>query len=92
MDKIQKYGTIGIVYHLATSWTFFGVTWLLTHKSNSGDRIVNYLNLQNKIPKGASSFVIAGIIYKAVMPFRIAFTLLSIPFVVKALNIDVELP
>jgi len=39
--------------------------------------------LENKIPQKAGSLAISGIVYKAVMPFRIGLTLLVLPIVIK---------
>ena len=41
------------------------------------------------MPKGASSFVIAAIIYKATMPARIALTLVTVPLVIKTFGLEV---
>ena len=88
MDKFKEYGKIGIITHLAISWTLFGCTYLVIRNSNQTDKIVKFLKLQDKVPKTASSFVLSGIIYKATMPGRIALSLLAIPLVIKAFNLE----
>jgi hypothetical protein len=52
--------------------------------------LIKKLKLENKVPAKAGSFVIAGIVYKAVMPARIAASLMLIPLVVKFLGNDNE--
>lgn len=52
--------------------------------------MIKKLKLENKVPAKAGSFVIAGIVYKAVMPARIAASLMLIPLVVKFLGNDNE--
>jgi hypothetical protein len=52
--------------------------------------LIKKLKLENKVPAKAGSFVIAGIVYKAVMPARIAASLMLIPLVVKFLGTDKE--
>ena len=90
MDKLKEYGKIGIFTHLALSWTFFAGTYVVIKNSNKTDKIINYLKLQDKIPKSASSFMVSAVIYKAVMPVRIALSLLAIPLVISTFNIEIE--
>jgi len=52
--------------------------------------LIKKLKLENKVPAKAGSFVIAGIVYKAVMPARIAASLMLIPLVIKFLGNDNE--
>ena len=89
MDKLKEYGKIGIVTHLSLSWSLFAGTYLLIRNSNQTDKIINFFRLQSKVPKGASSFVIAAIIYKATMPARIALTLVTVPLVIKTFGLEV---
>ena len=89
MEQIKQYGKIGLITHLTLSWTFLGVTYLVVRKSKQTDRIIKYLKLENKIPKQAGAFAIAGIIYKAVMPVRIGVSIITIPILVKTFNLDV---
>ena len=56
-------------------------TYLFINRTGQSQRLINYLKLENKIPQKAGSFAISAIIYKAVMPFRIAFSLMVIPAV-----------
>lgn len=48
------------------------------------------MKLESKIPKQAGNFAVAAIIYKAVMPARIALSLVAIPVVIKAFDIKVD--
>ena len=57
--------------------------------SHQTDKIINYLRIKDKIPKSASSLTMSFIIYKGVMPFRIAFSLLAIPLVISTFNLKV---
>jgi hypothetical protein len=86
MEQLQQYGKVGIITHLSLSWSFFLGTYLVVNKTNYSDQIIKYLKLENRIPAKAGSFVISGIIYKAVMPVRIGITLLALPLVVKFLG------
>ena len=88
MEKISEYGKIGIITHLSLSWTFFAGTYILLSRGKSPQRIIKYFKLENKIPANAGSFIVAGIIYKAVMPFRLAFSAVAIPVVISALGTD----
>lgn len=45
--------------------------------------------MQNKIPKQAGSLVVAGVIYKAIMPARIALSLMVIPLVINKFGLTV---
>jgi hypothetical protein len=90
MEKLQEYGKVGIITHLALSWTFFAGTYLAVNRTKNPEKILKFLKLENKVPAKAGSFVISGIIYKAVMPARIALSLLCIPIVIKVLDINVE--
>ena len=92
MDTIKEYGKVGIITHLALSWSFFGGLYLFVNRSNQTDKLIRYLKLQDKIPKAAGAFAISGIIYKAVMPVRIAVSILAIPIVVKAFGIQSSSP
>ena len=89
MEKLQEYGKIGIITHLSLSWSIFAGTYLLVRNSNKTNQIVSYLNLSSKIPKGASAFVISAVIYKALMPARIALTLVTLPVIIKTFNLEV---
>lgn len=86
MEELKQYGKIGIITHLTLSWSFFVATYLVVNRSNYSTRIIKYMKLENKIPAKAGSFAISGIIYKSVMPLRIAVTLLALPLVVKVLG------
>lgn len=88
MEQLQQYGKIGIITHLTLSWSFFVATYLVVNRSNYSTSIIKYMKLENKIPAKAGSFVISGIIYKSVMPFRIALTLLALPLVVKMFGVQ----
>lgn len=90
MEQIKEYGKIGIAVHLSLSWTFFGFAYMFVRKSSQTDKLIKFLRLENKIPKQAGAFAVAVIIYKAVMPARIALSALAIPLVIKAFDIKVE--
>lgn len=81
-EKMKQYGKIGLITHFAISWTFFAGLYLVIHKAGKTQKIIDYFKLTNKIPQKAGSFVISGIIYKAIMPVRIGFSLFVIPFVI----------
>lgn len=85
-DQLKKYGTVGIVTHLALSWSFLLGTYLFVNRTGKSAVLIKYLKLESKIPPKAGSLVISGIIYKAVMPFRIALTLLVLPGVIALTN------
>lgn len=72
------------------SWSILAFTYFLVSKTNQGGKIVKFLKLESRIPKSAGSFVIAGIIYKVIMPARIALSLITIPLVIKAFDIHTD--
>ncbi len=86
MEKLQEYGKVGIITHLSMSWTFFLGTYLVVNKTDYSSRIIKYIKLESRIPAKAGSFAISAIIYKAVMPFRIGLTLVTLPFIVQLLG------
>ena len=86
MEKIKKYGKVGLATHLAISWSIFALTYLLISKTGQTMRIIRFLKLESRIPEKAGSFAISAIIYKAIMPGRIALSLLAIPVVYQKLN------
>ena len=90
MDTLAQYGKVGIATHLALSWTFLFTTYAVIQKTGKPGALIKKLKLEKKIPEKAGSFVTAGIIYKAVMPARIAFSLMVIPIVVNMLGTDAE--
>ena len=90
MDKLKEYGKVGIITHLALSWSFFAGTFLVMNQTKNPEKIIKYFKLENKIPAKAGSFVISGIIYKAVMPIRIGVSLMCIPLVIKWFDIQPE--
>jgi len=95
-DRFKKamkdYGSVVIVFHLTLSWGSLAFLYLLI--SNG----VDVMNLLNKLPylgeqlnnnslaAGASTFVIAYAIYKAVAPIRMSITIASCPFLVRFLR------
>jgi len=95
-DRFKKamkdYGSVVIVFHLSLSWGSLAFLYLLI--SNG----VDVMNLLNKLPylgeqlnnnslaAGASTFVIAYAIYKAVAPIRMSITIASCPFLVRFLR------
>ena len=82
-ETLQQYGKVGIVTHLTLSWSFFLATYIFVNKSGQAARLIKYLKLQDRIPPKAGSFAIAAIIYKAVMPARLAVTAATLPFVMQ---------
>ena len=88
MDKLAQYGKIGLFTHLALSWTFLFGTYLVIQRTGKPGALIKRLKLESKIPEKAGSFVTAGIIYKAVMPFRLALSLMVIPVVCNAIGED----
>lgn len=89
-ETLKQYGKVGIVTHLTLSWSFLLGTYLFIQKTGKSDVLIKKLKLENKVPAKAGSFVIAGIVYKAVMPARIAASLMLIPLVVKFLGNESE--
>lgn len=89
-DKIKEYGKVGIITHLALSWSTLLALFLIVKRTPYGGKIVDFLKLSNRIPKSAGSFAIAGIIYKFIMPARIAVSVMAIPLVIKTFDIQVE--
>ena len=87
-ETLKQYGKIGIITHLSISWSFLLGTYLFIQRTGKSDWLIKKLKLESKVPAKAGSFVIAGIVYKAVMPVRIAASLMIIPLVVKALGQD----
>jgi hypothetical protein len=67
----------------------FSVLYIITSKTGKVDRIINFLKLQNKIPSNAGSLIVAAVIYKAIIPFRIMLTLMVTPLVVQQFNIKI---
>ena len=65
------------------SWSFLFATYLVIQRTGKPGALIKKLNLENKIPEKAGSFVTAGIIYKALMPIRLAISLMVIPVVIK---------
>jgi hypothetical protein len=92
MDTLKQYGKIGIITHLALSWTFLLATYLFIQRTGKSGLLIKKLKLESKIPEKAGSFAIAGIIYKAVMPARLAVSAMLIPLVIKAVGEDEPLP
>jgi hypothetical protein len=88
---LKQYGKIGIATHLALSWSFLLGTYIFIQWTGKSAVLIKKLKLESKIPPKAGSFAIAGIIYKAVMPFRLALSAMVIPFVVKFIGDD-DLP
>lgn len=86
METLKQYGKVGIVTHLTLSWSFLLATYVFIQRTGKSEMLIKKLKLENKVPAKAGSFAIAGIIYKAVMPFRLAASLMILPFVVKALG------
>ena len=93
MEKVKQYGKVGIITHLTLSWTFFAGLYGFVSWTKQPERLIRFMKLQDKIPKGMGAFAIAGIIYKALMPVRIGVSVLAVPIVVKVFDIDIpELP
>jgi hypothetical protein len=46
-----------------------------------------FFKLQDKVPKKAGSFAVAFLVYKASIPVRATLSLMTIPLVIKALDI-----
>lgn len=90
METLKQYGKLGIITHLALSWTFLLGTYIFIQRTGKSGVLIKKLKLENKIPEKAGSFVVAGIIYKAVMPFRLAASLVALPLVVKVFGIEPE--
>jgi hypothetical protein len=87
MNKIKKYGTVGIITHLTISWSMFGLIYLIVSRAGQTDKIIKWFRLEQRLSKGAGNFAIAAVIYKTIMPVRIAISLMAIPIVVKKLNL-----
>jgi hypothetical protein len=63
--------------------------YLTINKTKKTDKLVSFLRLQNRVPKQAGAFAITTIIYKVIMPLRIAMTLIVTPIVVRKFNIQI---
>ena len=63
--------------------------YVVVRKSKQTDKIIKYLKLEDKIPKQAGAFAISAIIYKAVMPARIAVSVITVPIIIKVFDIKV---
>jgi len=88
MSKIMKYGKIGIITHLTISWFVLGTAYLVISRTNQTDKIIKFFKLQDKVPKKAGSFAVAFLVYKASIPVRATLSLMTIPLVIKALDIQ----
>ena len=62
-EELKEYGKIGIITHLALSWSFLFATYLVIQRTGKPGALIKRLNLESKIPEKAGSFVTAGIIY-----------------------------
>lgn len=88
MEQVLEYGKIGLITHLTLSWSFLGCLWIIVSRSKNPQKIIRYFKLENKVPEKAGSFLIAGIIYKFVMPIRIGVSIIAIPLVIKIMGQD----
>lgn len=75
--------------YLAVSWPLLGMLYLGINRSGKTDKVIKYFNLQNKISPKAGSFAVSFVIYKMLIPVRIAITLAIIPTVFKQLHMRI---
>ena len=90
LGKIKKYGKVGIITHLAVSWAVLGLAYIVISRTNQTQKIIQFFKLENKIPPKAGNFAIAFLVYKASIPVRFGISLMTIPLVIKAVDIKVE--
>ena len=88
MEKIKKYGKIGIATHLTLSGLVFTGTYFIIKNSNKTNQIIRFFSLQNRIPKGSGALMISVVLYKLLMPVRFAITLVTVPIIANKFNLE----
>ena len=86
MEQLKQYGKVGIATHLTVSFSILGCLMLGMRRVKQTDKIIKYFKLENKVPKNAGSYVVALVVYKAIMPIRFAISLMILPFVIRAVG------
>ena len=90
MEKLKKYGKVGIITHLAFSASIFTGIYTTLKNTNKTNQIIRFFKLQNRIPKSAGTFMVSAILYKVMMPARLGLTLVTVPIIVDKFNLSPE--
>lgn len=75
---------------MAVSWPLLGLIYLGVSRSGKANSIIKYFNLQNKVSPKAGSFAVSFVLYKMLIPVRLAITIAIIPIVFKKFDIKMS--
>lgn len=90
MDKIKKYGPIGIGTYLTISWTCLGIIYLVISRTGQAGYIIRKLRLEKRVSEKAGALAVTLVIYKAIIPLKIALTMMILPTIIDKLGIHID--
>ncbi|XP_064393262.1 protein FAM210B, mitochondrial-like [Halichondria panicea] len=84
---VKEYGPVGFAFYMGVSFTSLGTCYVLVSNGLDVERVLTYLNVTTSgTSKGASTFAIAYVLHKVLLPLRAAVTVGGLPLVVRRLR------
>lgn len=78
---------VGIVFHTVISLISVGTCYFLVSSGLDVEVVLKYFNVESSgAKKGASTFAIAYLLHKVLLPLRATITIVSVPVIVRQLR------
>ena len=83
VTTLAEYGTLGIIFHQLFSFISLVVCYIVVSCGVDVTLLLEYFNVLNSLPTGATTFVIAFVVHKTMTPLRIVVTINCVPFIAR---------
>lgn len=84
---LKEYGSVAIVFHTVMSLCSLGTCYLIVNSGVDVGKVLEYFNVQSSATsKGASTFAVAYILHKMLLPLRAGITVAAVPLIVRWLR------
>lgn len=84
---LREYGVVAVVFHTVMSLTSLGTCYLIVSSGVDVGKVLEYFNVQSSTTsKGASTFAVAYVLHKMLLPLRAGITVASVPLIVRWLR------
>lgn len=87
METLKKYGGLAVATHFTMSLGFYAAAFLIVKRGVNLKPLMKFLKIPDtKFSEGASTATGAYVIYKAIMPLRLAATAATVPILASYLG------
>jgi hypothetical protein len=83
---LREYGSVAVAFHLTMSLSVLSVCYLVVKSGVDVENFLKYFNIDSSRYSTASTFAVAYIIYKILLPLRATVTITTVPFIVRHLR------